>query len=117
MGNKEDIRAGLKDFLAQKKDVRKQDTNSASRKAAEPEAPRPRTGRKSRMDDAGSNEMRTSLVLDRTLYQQICQIAVSNNLTYKDVISAAMRLYIDKYEKKHGPISVRESNISADELI
>lgn len=117
MGNKEDIRSGLKDLLGKKPDAPKKDKKAGRMQDIEPETVSSRLGRKSRMNEMSTNEMRTSLVIDRTLYQQLCQIAVANNLTYKDVMNAAMRLYIDKYEKKHGPITVRESNISADELI
>lgn len=117
MGNKEDMKNGLENLLSQNKTSKKKDKRPSRMMEVQDEPKSNRPGRKSRMEQITSNEMRTSLVIDRFLYQQMCQIAVSNNLTYKDVMNAAMRNYIERYEKKHGPITVQESNISADDLI
>lgn len=119
MGNKEDLKAGLNELLnskpAQKKSKTEPVSSDSSTRLTQQVENRP--GRKSRMEDVSGGEQRTSLVIDKRLYQQINQIAVLNGLTYKDVMNAAMRNFIEKYEEKHGPLTQRESSISADELI
>lgn len=111
MARKDDLKAELSALL-EKKSNKPHSEHKASK-----DTNHKRAGRNSRIEEIKGNDFRTSLVVDKSLYNQICQIAVANGLNYKDVLNAAMRLYIEKYEKKHGPITPRESNISADDLI
>ena len=67
---------------------------------------------------ARSNYLYTSLALDADLYEKIRQIADANGLIYRDVINAALELYIERYEAKNGPVeTLQESKISAKSLI
>lgn len=60
----------------------------------------------------------TSLVLEKEPYEKIREIARANGLSYKDLVSAAIRKFVELYEAKHGPIQTsRESKISAESLI
>ena len=119
MGNKEDLKAGLNELLNRKPAAKKSklESTAAETQSKPAEMTEKRSGRKSRMEDVSGGEQRTSLVIDKILYKQINQIAVLNGLTYKEVMNAAMRNFIERYEEKHGPLTPRESNISADELI
>lgn len=60
---------------------------------------------------------RTSLMVNKELYKKISTIASINSLSVSEVINASLKLYITMYENKHGEITPRESNISADSLI
>lgn len=126
MGNKEELKSDLTQLLtASNKKTKKsrlanfpeenhtEDTNASQEQNTDAKRP----GRKARLEKIGYNDFRTSLNIDRNLYQSINQIAVCNGLTCKDVMNAAMRLYIEQYEKKNGPLTPRQSKISADELI
>lgn len=60
---------------------------------------------------------RTSLTLNREYYNKVKIIAETNSLNINEIIDAALSLYIDKYEKKHGLITPRESKIRARDLV
>lgn len=109
MASKEDLKAGLTDLLSSRGTTKKNEQSSA--------APVKMPVKKTRIENVSSNDQRTSLVIDKYLYRQIVQIAMDNGLTNKDVMNAAMRSFIERYEEKHGPLTLPESNISADELI
>lgn len=123
MGNKEEMMSDISQLLSGKSNGQKPKSKvkkavpetKVSTEEAATEHKRP--GRKSRLEKIGYNDFRTSLNIDRNLYKLMNQIAVTNGLTCKDVMNAAMRLYIELYEKKHGPLTSRESKISADDLI
>ena len=129
----ESIRTGLEDLLS--KPGRKNDTPQVNQPSpvneADPEqmehllsipdvenrlsAGRPRKGdNRPRMLETNK---RTSLTVDKDLYATLCQIAYDNGLSIKDVMNAALRKYISLYEAKHGPVTRRESHISADSLV
>ena len=63
------------------------------------------------------NRVATSLILDQTKYAKVKQIAFDNSLNINEVIDVALDLVIETYEKKYGPITSRESKISASEVI
>ena len=115
MGNKEDMKAELTKLLNKKAEPIRKKRQEPLPATDLTEEKRP--GRQSRPENRMVKEIRTSLVINRNLYQVINQIAIMNNLTIKEVMNAAMKLYIDRYEQKNGPITSRESKISADELI
>lgn len=129
----ESIRTGLEDLLSKpgRKNDPPQVTQSSPVNEADPEqmehllsvpdaearlsAGRPRKGdNRPRMLETNK---RTSLTVDKELYGTLCQIAYDNGLNIKDVMNAALRKYISLYEAKHGPVTRRESRISADSLI
>ena len=109
MGNKEELKAGLVDLL-NSKGISKKNTNKVEGVDKKPVA-------KTRMENITANDQRTSLVIDKHLYRKIVQIAMDNGFSNKDVMNAAMRSFIERYEEKYGPITLPESKISADELI
>jgi hypothetical protein len=129
----ESIKTGLEELLS--KPRRKNDSSQISTTSqiqeADPEqmehmlsvpdadsrltAGRPRKGdNRPRMLETNK---RTSLTVDKELYATLCQIAYDNGLSIKDVMNAALRKYISLYEAKHGPVTLRESHISADSLV
>lgn len=59
----------------------------------------------------------TSLTLDRVTYNKICAVARLNGLSYRELVDAIFAKWVETYEQKHGPITARESKISADELV
>lgn len=63
------------------------------------------------------NRLATSLVIDRVKYDKVKQIARDNSLNINEVIDVALDLVIETYEKKYGPITSRESKITASEVI
>ena len=109
MGTKEELKAGLADLLNSKGISKKNSTRF--------ETVEKKPATKTRMENMTANDQRTSLVIDKHLYRKIVQIAMDNGLSNKDVMNAAMRSFIERYEEKHGPLTLPESNISADELI
>ena len=122
MGTKEDMKAGLTELLTKKVTAKKGQNSTPEKNEVKTSSHTPRVSqdkskKRSRMENATANDYRTSLVIDKFLYQQIVQIAGTNGLSIKDVMNAAMRAYIERYEAKHGPITPPESSISADELI
>ena len=91
---------------------------------------RPERGRPAKRQAGAENEnnnldaesrkyhfQRTSLTLNREYYNKIKIIAETNSLNINEIIDAALSLYIDKYEKKHGQITPRESKIRAKDLV
>lgn len=65
----------------------------------------------------GNSEVARTVKIDRELYDKIIHIADSNIVNIKDIVNVALRNYVEKYEQKHGTITLRESNISAESLI
>lgn len=63
------------------------------------------------------DRMATSLVVNRSKYAKIRQIAIDNSLNINEVIDVALDMVIEAYEKKYGPISASESRISASDII
>lgn len=63
------------------------------------------------------NRFSTSLTVNREKYDKIKAIAICNGLNINEVMDAAMELFINEYEKRNGPITSRESRISAMSLI
>ena len=61
--------------------------------------------------------MATSLVVNRSKYAKVRQIAIDNSLNINEVIDVALDMVIEAYEKKYGPISASESRISASDII
>lgn len=105
---KDNINAGLDALLG------------GSRPSESQTAPEPRRrgfnlghGRQS----AIKGRMATSLVVNRSKYAKIRQIAIDNSLNINEVIDVALDMVIEAYEKKYGPISASESRISASDII
>lgn len=65
----------------------------------------------------GNSEIARTVKIDRELYDKVIHIADSNIVNIKDIVNVALRNYVKRYEQKHGPITLRESNISAESLI
>lgn len=63
------------------------------------------------------DRMATSLVVNRSKYAKVRQIAIDNSLNINEVIDVALDMVIEAYEKKYGPISASESRISASDII
>ena len=63
------------------------------------------------------DRMATSLVVNRSKYAKVRQIAIDNSLNINEVIDVALDMVIESYEKKYGPISASESRISASDII
>lgn len=59
----------------------------------------------------------TSLTVDKVKYDKIKHIALANGLNINEILDAAMELYINVYEENNGPITPRESRISAISLV
>ncbi len=78
-------------------------------------------GRPARGDNrerAKSVHCYTSLMLEKLPYEKLREIARINGLSYKDLVNASIRKFVELYEAKHGPVETsRESNISAESLI
>lgn len=65
----------------------------------------------------GNSEIARTVKIDRELYDKVIHIADSNIVNIKDIVNVALRNYVERYEQKHGTITLRESNISAESLI
>lgn len=61
-------------------------------------------------------DMRTSLIVDKTIYDKMRIIAVQESMTLKDVVNSAFKLAIERYESKHGPITSEVSRTPKEEL-
>ena len=72
-----------------------------------------RRGRQSKI----RNRFYTSISLDRDRYDIIRTIALTNKVNINEIFDVALSMYIEAYEAIHGPVSSRESNISAKSLI
>lgn len=62
-------------------------------------------------------EIPRTIKIEKEIYEKIVSISDHNGITIKDIVNASLRNYISKYEKNHGPVTPRESNISAESLI
>ena len=49
-------------------------------------------------------DIRKTFIVDASLTQKIIDIAYWDRLTVKDALKKAMQDYVDKYEKKNGPV-------------
>ena len=49
--------------------------------------------------------MATSLVVNRSKYAKVRQIAIDNSLNINEVIDVALDMVIEAYEKKYGPLT------------
>lgn len=49
-------------------------------------------------------QMRTSLIVNRDIYDKIRMIAIREGLTVKEVVHYAFEHAVEAYEKKNGPI-------------
>lgn len=93
--------------------IRRPERGRPSRRQTEPEMTNETPDTESRK----YHFQRTSLTLNREYYNKIKIIADTNSLNINEIIDAALSLYIDKYEKKHGQITPRESKIRARDLV
>lgn len=104
---KDNISAGLDALLG------------GSRPSESQPAPEPRRG--FNLGHGGQSaikdRMATSLVVNRSKYAKVRQIAIDNSLNINEVIDVALDMVIEAYEKKYGPISASESRISASDII
>lgn len=60
---------------------------------------------------------KTSFELKRDTHEVLKEIARRNGLSLRQLISAVLLSFIEKYVKEHGPVTPRESKISLDKLI
>lgn len=68
------------------------------------------TGRRAKDDPRSlitSDDMRTSIIVDKKQYAIIKEIALRECVTIKDLINAIFQLAIDKYEEKNGQVMPR----------
>lgn len=126
MADKKQMTDGIVDLLNDSKRVRAPKPGSRKEPAStapEPsgETPKHKAGRISSGDSRPrltNNYQFTSFAVDREQYELIREIARRHGLSYKEVVDAAFKKYIELYEAKNGPIKiVRESNIRADDLV
>lgn len=54
------------------------------------------------------NDMRTSIIVDKTQYAIVREIALRECMTIKEIIYAMFELGINRYEQKHGKVHVRK---------
>ena len=110
MAKKEDLKNGLSNVL---------NNESANVQTRQPFGGNP--GRPQRGDTrtrAHENACYTSLYLEKEPYEKLREIARRNGLSNKELLSAAIKKYIELYEAKNGPVEIpRESKISAESLI
>lgn len=123
MGNKEDMKTGLDALLtgSAKKTSKKESAPTREQLESAQNAHRKANVGRPRKDDTrerlSATRKTTTLSIEKELYGKISEIALLNGLNISEVVNGALRNYIMLYEKKHGEITPRESNISADSLI
>lgn len=123
MANKEDMKTGLDALLtgSAKKAARKETVPTREQLESAQNAHRKANAGRPRKDDTrerlSATRKTTTLSIEKGLYSKIGEIALLNGLNISEVVNGALRNYIKLYEKKHGEITPRESNISADSLI
>ena len=70
------------------------------------------TGRR-RKDDPRplktKDDERTSLILNKHQYAKVRAIALQESMTIKDLVYEMFKLGIERYEKKHGPVEVQQT--------
>ena len=52
-------------------------------------------------------DVRTSLLLNKYQYDVVREIALSEEMTIKDLVTAMFKLGVDCYEEKHGRVELR----------
>ena len=71
------------------------------------------TGRRCRVpQDGNKEEIRTSFMLNRKLYDKVREIAMREGITIKDLVYSMLELAIEKYEKAHGEVIIFHENKS-----
>ena len=70
------------------------------------------TGRR-RKDDPRplktQDDERTSLIVNKHQYAKVRAIALQESMTIKDLVYEMFKLGIERYEKKHGPVEVQQT--------
>lgn len=77
------------------------------------------TGRRSKDDPRAlvtSDDMRSSLILNRPQYAIIREIALRECVTIKDLVYAIFEMAIERYEAKNGKVVPRETNKSIKDI-
>ena len=59
-------------------------------------------------------DMRTSIIVDKTQYAIVREIALRECMTIKEIIYAMFELGINRYEQKHGKVHVRKPKVEKD---
>lgn len=118
MAKKEDILKGAAGILQER-------TSKPSGKVVKPSSEREQKENKSTSHDSTKPAARvqarrkyTSLCIDQDAYEKLREIARRNQLTYNEILDAAIRKYVSLYEAQYGVVELsRESKISADSLV
>lgn len=71
-----------------------------------------------RRDEApdDTNWMRTSLIVNKDVYDKLREIAVRESITLKDMIHFSFELAIEKYEQKNGKVELAPRSKKKEEL-
>lgn len=71
-----------------------------------------------RRDEASNvtNWMRTSLIVNKDVYDKLREIAVRESITLKDMIHFSFELAIEKYEQKNGKVELAPRSRKKEEL-
>ena len=81
------------------------------------ESAKPSTEAKRSKSSRVRNRISTSICVDRNKYDIIRTISLTNGVNISEILDVALSMYIEAYEAIHGPVSSRESNISAKSLV
>lgn len=77
------------------------------------------TGRRSKDDPRAlvtSDDMRSSLILNKTQYAIVREIALRECVTIKELVYAMFQLAIDKYEAKNGKVIPRKVSTDVNNI-
>ncbi len=77
------------------------------------------TGRRSKDDPRAlvtSDDMRSSLILNKTQYAIVREIALRECVTIKELVYAMFQLAIDKYEAKNGKVIPRKVSTNVNNI-
>lgn len=70
------------------------------------------TGRRSRepRNERERENIRTSVMMNRSQYAKVREIAIREGLTIKDLLFSMIELAIEQYEKKHGKVIINNTD-------
>lgn len=115
---KNNISPGMRALMGQRKEMIEREEQEREVKEKERQKQTPgeslvKRGGHSRISD----RVYTSLIVNRTKYEKVKVIAARNNLNISDIIDAAIGLGIESYERANGAITLRDLNISAENVL
>ena len=111
---KNNISPGMRALMGQRKEMLEREEQAREeQKKQTPGESLVKRGGHSRISD----RVYTSLIVNRTKYEKVKVIAARNNLNISDIIDAAIGLGIESYEQANGAITLRDLNISAEDVL